>query len=230
MRSVPNDEEIFRRVREAIAEGWIGIPDEPGYGGTGGPGRVLEHKLGVSGGNLDIPDAGKWEIKFHSKKALLTLFHLEAEPKGHMHHMVRSFGIEDANGRLSFRHTIKGKSDRGFYVENDAEKVTVRHDGCDDFVLPYWTHDALINAFASKLRRVIVVKGRKKKLFVRFDAAHAFEEPRITLFIEAIERGVVAIDFDARTQNGGGLRNHGTKFRIDYDDLDRLYHKKRRIE
>lgn len=230
MSAVPNDEELFRRVREAITEGWTDIPDKPGYGGTGGPGRVLEDKLGVSGGNLDIPDAGKWEIKFHSKNALLTLFHLEGKPKGHMHDMVRLFGIKDANGRLSFRHTIKGKSDRGFYVANDAGKITVRNDGPDDFVWPYWKHDTLINAFVSKLRRVIVVKGSKKKLFVRFESAYAFEEPRTTLFIDAIEQGVVAIDFDARTTDSDALRNHGTKFRVHYEDLARLYHKKHRIE
>ena len=29
------------------------------------------------------------------------------------------------------------------------------------------------------------------------------------MFADAIERGIVAIDFDARTNNGDGLRNHG---------------------
>ncbi len=84
--------------------------------------------------------------------------------------------------------------------------------------------DSLINAFAAKFRRLVVVKGERRKPEVRYDVAWSFEEPRVTLFIEAIEKGVVAIDFDARTSNGRGLRNHGTKFRVHYDDLRNLYH------
>ena len=39
-----------------------------------------------------------------------------------------------------------------------------------------------------------------------------------------IERGIIAIDFDARTNlEGQGLRHHGTKFRVKPDDLRHLY-------
>ena len=37
-------------------------------------------------------------------------------------------------------------------------------------------------------------------------------------FIEAIEKGVIYVDFDARTGH-----NHGTKFRIKSMDLPELY-------
>lgn len=99
----------------------------------------------------------------------------------------------------------------------------MRHPGVSDIAWPYWTHDRLLNAFASKFRRLIVVKGRKRRDQVRYDVAHLYWEPRVTLFVGAVERGVVAIDFDARTNNGRGLRNHGTKFRVEYDDLRHLY-------
>lgn len=154
----------------------------------------------------------------------MTLFHLEGEPKGHMHPMVRRFGRPDRNGRISFRHTIhKGNSGKGFLVANESGRITVRHPHVADMAWPYWTHDRLINAFASKLRRLIVVKGRRCGGDVRYDIAHLYREPRITMFVAAVERGIVAIDFDARTRNGRGLRNHGTKFRVRYDDLRHLY-------
>lgn len=223
------DEALFARVRAAIDRGWIRVPDGYGYGGTGGAGRMLEELLGVDGGNLDVPDAGKWEIKFHSKNALLTLFHLEAQPKGHMHHMVRLFGTEDAKGRTSFRHTLRGRSDKGFYVANEGNRITVRNNDRSDVTWPYWTHDSLINAFVAKLRRVIVVRGSRKKPNVRFESAWCYQEPQTTRFLESIEKGVVAIDFDARTNNGRGLRNHGTKFRVAYDDLRSLYHERHRL-
>lgn len=227
------DDELFDRVREVLRMGWIEIPGERGYGGAGGPGRVLEELLDAEGGNLDIPDAGKWELKFHSGNTLLTLFHKEAQPKGHLDRLVHRFGWEDAQGRLSFRHTIHGRSSDatglGFYVANESGRITVRDDSVSDIIWPYWTHDTLINAFASKFRRLIVVKGSKRNngAEVRYESAHTYEEPQTTLLIEAIARGVIALDFDARTRNGDGLRNHGTKFRIHYDDLRHLYHRRR---
>lgn len=224
-----SDNELFGRVREILSSGWHDLSDYS-YGGTGAPGNILEELLGVDGQNFDIPDAGKWEVKFHSGSALLTLFHLEAQPKGHMHHIVREFGWTDSQGRLSFRHTICGRSDRGFYVANEADRITVRNDSTSDMTWPYWTHDDLINAFVSKFRRLIVVKGVKRNGRVRYDTAHVHREPQSRLFVNAIASGIVAIDFDARTNNGRGLRNHGTKFRIAYDDLNHLYHYSKRLK
>ncbi len=227
-----SDDELFHRLRDVIGRGWIPVPDDPGYGGTGAPGIMLEDFPGVSGGNLDIPDAGKWEIKFHSRNSLLILFHLEAEPRGHMRHMVRRFGWEDAQGRTSFRHTIRSSSAMGFYVSNESGRITIRNDSTPDMLQPYWTHDRLINAFASKLRRLIVVRGQRRRNpnSVRYDNAHMYWGPQITLFTDAIEKGIVAIDFDARTNNGKGLRNHGTKFRTTYDNLTNLYHHHRQLD
>ncbi len=223
-----SDNEMFERVRKVLSSGWHDLSDYD-YGGTGAPGKILETLLGVDGENFDIPDAGKWEVKFHSGSALLTLFHLEAQPKGHMHHMIREFGWTNSEGKLSFRHTIRGRSDRGFYVANEADRVTVRNDSTSDMVWPYWTHDDLINAFVSKLRRVIVVKGVRRMGKVRYDTAHIYREPQSRQFIGAIVSGIVAIDFDVRTFNGRGLRNHGTKFRIAYGDLRHLYHYSKRL-
>ncbi len=227
---VVTDADLFARLRGVLKRGWIPIPDYHGYRGTGAPGTILEELLGLQVNNLDLPDAGKWEIKFHSRSALLTLFHLEAEPRGHMHHMVREFGWLDSKGRTSFRHTIHGRSDRGFYIANESERITVRNDGVSDMVWPYWTHDKLMNAFAAKFRRLIVVKGQKNRGQVKYEQAHLYWEPQITKFIQAVERGIIAIDFDARTNNGRGLRNHGTKFRIKYDDLRHLYNNRQKFD
>lgn len=221
------DAELFEQLRTITRRDWIPIPQRHGYGGSGGAGRLLEELLGIRGGNLDIPDAGRWEIKFHTKNALLTLFHLEAEPKGHMHHMVRVFGWPNDRGQISFRHTIRGQSDRGFYVVNESNRITVRNDSVSDMAWPYWTHDKIINAFAAKLRRLIVVDGQRRgRTHVRYDRAWAYEEPQTTWFAEAVVKGMVAIDFDARTSNGRGLRNHGTKFRILTEYLPKIYGKR----
>lgn len=226
-----SDAELRVRISEVLNAGWIEIPAISGYGGTGAPGKILEELLDIKDGNLDRPDTGKWEIKFHSGKSLLTLYHLEAHPQGYLHLMIDNFGWPDKEGRNSFRHTIHGSiTERGFFVENQNRRIIIRHQMNTEIAWAYWQHDLLINAFASKFRRLIVVSGEKKKQEVRYDSATFYSEPRVTEFISAIESGLVAIDFDARRQHTGkGLRNHGTKFRIHSRYLDLLYHKKFQI-
>ena len=146
-----------------------------------------------------------------------------------MRHMVAVFGWEDHKGRRSFRHTVWGRSDLGFYVANESSLITVRHPDQADIVWPHWTHEQLGEAFTSRYRRLIVVQGEKQSGRVRYQVAHLFGDPQVERFIEAIEHGRVAIDFDARTLNGRGLRNHGTKFRVRFEDLRRLYGRRQRI-
>ncbi|MCZ6904032.1 MAG: MvaI/BcnI family restriction endonuclease [Acidobacteria bacterium] len=56
-------------------------------------------------------------------------------------------------------------------------------------------------------------------------------EFNLTGFCDSLQRGIVCIDFDARTQQGRGtaLRNHGTKFRVRVDHLSLLYKNSRKI-
>ena len=115
-------------------------------------------------------------------------------------------------------------------MTNESNRLTVRNDSASDMVWPYWTHDSLMNAFAAKFRRLIVVRGKKQNGQVKYETAHLYREPKTTLFVEAVEKGIIAIDFDARTNNGRGLRNHGTKFRIQYDNLRHIYNNRQKFD
>ena len=229
-----SEADFFARLRDVIGKGWIQIPDSQGYRGSGGPGLILEEMIGVDPNNRDGPDTGIWELKYHGGTAPITLFHLTPQPKGNMHEVVRGYGWLDAQGRTSFRHTVWGTSPRGFCVVNDSSRIIVRNEGPDadpGIISPYWTHDSLVNAFVYKLRRLAVVHGTKRNGMVRYESARLHWEPNTTSFIAAIEQGVVAIDFDARTNlTGCGLRDHGTKFRIKIDDLKHLYSRNRRFD
>lgn len=190
--------------------------------------------IGVDANNRDGPDTGIWELKYHGGSAPLTLFHLTPQPRGNMHQVVRGYGWDDGKGRISFRHTIWGESPRGFKIVDDANRLIVRNIGPDsdpDIIPPYWTHDSLLNAFAYKLRRLAVVHGKKRNGMVKYETARLHWEPNLTGFIQACERGLIAIDFDARTNvTGRGLRDHGTKFRIKLNDLKHLYSKSQRFD
>ena len=146
-----------------------------------------------------------------------------------MRYMVSKYGWKDAQGRLSFRHTIKGRSDR-FTVVDDAGSVIVRPRKGNGSV-PIWTHDALLNVAGGKLRRLLLVRGEREGQKVRFVFADALENLHLSLFIAEMVMGVVAVDFDVREMKAGskGLRNHGTKFRVAPDHVCRLYLKKDRV-
>ena len=224
-------QDLFGKLRDVIAHGPYDMPAESPYKGTGGPGVFLEDLLGLNAGGLDIPDAVGWELKWYTDKtSLVTLFHKEADgPAEIMRRMVREYGWTDAQGRLSFRHTIRGRSDR-FRVEYTGGQIVVRPlKGKGP--IPYWSQEEIIAAAGSKLRRLLLVKGERKEQSVRFIQADAFETFHLTDFIAEVLRGAIVIDFDCREASPGsvGLRNHGTKFRIPPDLICRLYMRKERL-
>lgn len=227
----PNSKkELFKRLRDIIALGWQDMPATPRYNGTGAPGNYLEDLIGLRAGNQDIADIIGWEVKFFNPKTnLITLFHKEPGPEGIMRYMVSKYGWKDAQGRLSFRHTINGRSDR-FIVVDDAGNVIVRPLKGNGPV-PIWTHDTLLNVAGGKLRRLMLVRGERAGQKVRFHRVDCFENLHLTLLIAEMIQGTIAVDFDVREARPGSpaLRNHGTKFRVQPDNVCRLYLKKERL-
>ncbi len=204
---------------------------------------MLEHLLGIEGGNYDLPDAVGHELKTSlSSTTLVTLFHKDPKPRkpSVVKALVDGFGWEPTHkdkypsGTLSFRHTIHGKSDRGFSVIVDDEKISIafrpedvdaKHREWLDLVYkrtkgrldpcPYWTVDEIVSAASSKLRNCIFVKAvqDKPQKMVKYTNAYFLANFKPMFFLKCIKEGRVAIDFDARTK-GKTVRNHGTKFRI----------------
>jgi len=223
----------FKEIMRIIKMGEMPIPDKKSYRGTGAPGRLLEDLLGISENNKDSPDLNDWEVKFHGGGTLVTLFHKDPEPRGITRLLVHEHGWDDGKGRISFRHTLGGESERGFYVVNESDRIIIRHRKRDT-VNPYWRHNTLLGSIGAKLRRLIVVNGKVIKhptKTVTYNSATAHWDFNLTGFCEAIVKGTVKIDFDARTQGGAGtaLRNHGTKFRIHAEDIASLYESSKKI-
>lgn len=226
-----NKGQMVTRLREILIMGWVEMPgDVLRYNGTGGPGNYLEDLLGLTAGNKDIADCVGWEVKFFTPKtSLITLFHKEPEPAGIMRYMVSKHGWKDKQGRLSFRHTINGQSDR-FIVVDDSGSIIVRPLAGNGPV-PTWTHDILLNIAGGKLRRLVAIQGQRKGRTVRFDRADLYQNLHLTKLAQNLVRGKIAIDFDVREMSAGskGLRNHGTKFRVSPDNLSDLYDKHERL-
>ncbi len=130
-------------------------------------------------------------------------------------------------------------SRQGDLQDSWAQKV---HSSADEITLTWrsliepllMAHDRLINASVGRLRRLVAVRGRPRTRHgirqVAYDAERLCWEPQATGFIRMVANGTVAIDFDAQTLNGRGLRNHHTQFKIALHDLPRLYNHHHRLD
>jgi hypothetical protein len=162
-------------------------------------------------------------------------------------------GKKYQKNEMSFRQTINGlsRTDRGFGIDIDrslkkilisfdAASVHERHKDWLESVKrrvglqelnpqPYWGFDNLFHKAGTKLLNCFYIKAERKwneKIeYFYYKEIIMLENFEINKFIDAIEKGLILIDFDARTGH-----NHGTKFRMRQDTLPELYEKVVRIE
>jgi len=214
----------FAVIKDILSMGTVDIPEK--FKGTGAPGNTLEYLLDIEQNNIDAPDLKDWEVKFHGGKSLITLFHKDPEPEGIVDKMVNTFGWDDKHGNISFRHTIKKQSKRGFTIMNTTKRIEITNDKGKDSI-PYWEYNTILNSVGRKLSRLIVVHGivSPNKRQVTYKSADAYWDLKLTDMFKALESGIMKIEFDARTNGarGSSIRNHGTKFRIKAKDIVLLY-------
>ena len=243
--------DLLNRLQEIIAGGPYDLRKFAGMGGAGGPGRLIEHLLGIRANNVVAPDAVEFEIKTTMDKgSLLTLFHKEpgARAKDAMSCLVKGFGWPPTRGdyppgTLSFRHTVGCEpTERGFRAVAADNSVRVTFNPGD--VAPghagwlrevrkrcggklehpiVWTEDELSRTASRKLPNCIYVRGKKNGDIVKFEEMKILRDFLPSKLFEGIRRGAVLVDFDARTEPTGGIRNHGTKFRVRKPEFDSLY-------
>lgn len=160
---------------------------------------------------------------------------------------------ESIPDEMSFRQTINGQSrtDRGFgvIVDRNAKKVMIsfslnavseRHSewlrqvearaGLNELnPQPYWGFDDLFHKAGTKLLNCFYiradVKREKGREFFWYKDVMILQKFSFEKFLQAIEKGYVLVDFDARTGH-----NHGTKFRLRQDKLPLLYEKVLKVE
>jgi len=157
-------------------------------------------------------------------------------------------GKKHSKDEMSFRQTIHGlaPSDRGFMVKIDRvnKKVLISFDhtkvadhhstwikrvkkkiGLTELnPQPYWGFDDLSNKAGTKLLNCFYVQAEVKKEegaeLYRYCKIMMLQKFNFEGFLNAIEKGNILVDFDARTGH-----NHGTKFRMRQNCLPDLYEK-----
>jgi len=217
----------------------IGKIHECPHKGHGRAGKLLEELLGIDGGNHDVADAVGFEIKTSSNNQTpITLFHKDPHPRnskkqlGAVNHLVHHYGWHgEHHGAAvkSFRATIYGQwnnaqGDVHLKIQADEEKVRILHEQKE---IAWWDANELVGIASAKLRNILYVNAKTlKDGKVQFVDAKIFDTFAPLKFIQALNQGIIAIDFDARSNPGRiSIRNHGTKFRIKERDILHIYQK-----
>src|SRR4030042_1264590 len=93
---------------------------------------------------------------------------------------------------------------------------------------PYWGFDDLFHKAGTKLLNCFYIladtKKENGKEYFRYSSILQCEAFSLDNFLNALERGDILVDFDARTGH-----NHGTKFRLRQDKLPTLYSKVQKL-
>lgn len=158
-------------------------------------------------------------------------------------------GKKYPESEMSFRQTINAvsRTDRGFGIVIDYEKRKIlvsfdyravdlsKHKEWLESVKeraglgelnpqPYWGFDDLHHKAATKLLNCFYIKADGKKEdgreYYHYKEIYMLETFDFDKFLNALAKGIILIDFDARTGH-----NHGTKFRMRQDRLPDLYKK-----
>ncbi len=89
-------------------------------------------------------------------------------------------------------------------------------------IVPYWGFQDLFTKLGVKLINCFYVRAETKrengKEYFHYNDVKMLKSINIDKMIDSIEEGDVYIDFDARTGH-----NHGTKFRIAFKNIPKLY-------
>lgn len=125
----------------------------------------------------------------------------------------RGFTIH-VNGRderleVSFDHTSVDRDEHGTWLEGVERNV-----GLGELdPQPYWGFEDVFHKAGTKLNKTLYAVAERKKVngteYFRYRRFLMLEGFQRHLFVDAVERGDVLVDFDARTGH-----NHGTKFRL----------------
>ena len=125
---------------------------------------------------------------------------------------------QDERLEVSFDHTSVDRDKHGTWLEEVEWNV-----GLGELdPQPYWGFEDVFHKAGTKLNKTLYAIAERKKVgetehfrYRKFLMLEAFQRH---LFVNAVERGDVLVDFDARTGH-----NHGTKFRLRQGAYVKLY-------
>lgn len=212
--------------------------------GPTGIGHTLEKELGLTENNFPMPDiGGHTELKAvrkHAEKtrSLVTLFTFNrAAWEMHQSEVIERFGSIDASNRRALWSTVyyqqANPQNLKINLPESAGTVDLVHDS--GVKIASWEIDTIVDKFISKLGKLLVVLAENQKAGDSgaeefwFNEAYLYENPSPQIFFDAFQQSKIAIDVRMYIKPAGGVRNHGTGFRIKEEDITSLYANRRKV-
>ncbi|MGB4428151.1 MAG: MvaI/BcnI family restriction endonuclease [Thermacetogeniaceae bacterium] len=228
--------EVQKRLEEIRDMGYIPTTRR----GPTGIGHTFETYIGLDETNLQIPDiGGRIEIKTARRNSgsLITLFTFNHSVwRVKQKEVVQKYGyFSEKDQRQALYYSIWPNQPHpsGLQVVVDRKEHTLKLKHGDE-ILAVWSIYRLVGALLYKLGRILYVIadsriGANNREEFHFNEAYLLEEPSEDGFIEAFERSKVCLDLRMHLKKNGSVRNHGTGFRIEEDELYLIYGKKRKL-
>jgi len=228
--------EIQYKLQELKDRGFI----ETHRKGPTGIGHTLEQELQLAETNLAIPDiGGRIELKANRKKSgsMVTLFTFNRSVwQVPQKEVIETFGYTDEKGRQALYSTVfhnnPNPQNLKIKIDRTAHKVHLCH---KETILGTWSIFTIVGKFVTKLERLMVVFADARineesgKEEFHFNEAYLLDKPEPDNFLNAFEKGLIAIDVRMYLKPTGAVRNHGTGFRIDERNIPKLYEKRKQI-
>lgn len=190
--------------------------------------------------NIAIPDiGGRVELKGTRRNvnSLITLFTFNKSVwLIKQKELINKYGYRDEQGRQALYNIVNNKTPntQDFYLQSDPTRhLIILKNKNEKQNIAEWSTYVIAGKFMTKLDRLLLIFADNKiengKEHFHFNEAYLLENPTPEKFLEAFERSELMIDIRMHLKPSGGVRNHGTGFRISEKNLMLLYAKKRRL-
>lgn len=212
--------------------------------GPTGIGKTFEDLLGKTEDNLQLPDFHDIELKAHDQVSnnFITLFTKSpSAPRGVNTLLRENYGYAEEGSNQKILHTsvssnlqFNQKSNRYFQIINDEEqqvlKLLVYNDQREliqDNFTAEWSYQTLMNSLDAKLKTLAIIKTSTNMYdgdkYYSYDSIQIIYELSLAQLLEALEDHKLYVDLRLgvyRTgKNIGRTHDHGTGFRISFNDL-----------
>ncbi len=146
---------------------------------------------------------------------------------------VQQYGCVDDNGRTALYSTVTiNKSSHGFAFRVDHANSRVWMQ-INDRDIAFWTFEILEQRLIEKHNEAVFVaahsQGSGKDEQFHYYAVTWCSKPLVESFVRLIESGDVMLELRLHLNETGGVRNHGSAFRIKQNRIPNLYRVSRQV-
>jgi hypothetical protein len=170
--------------------------------------------------------------------SLITLFTFNRSVwRKNQKELIYKYGYIDEKGRQALYNIANNKkpNTQGFYLVSDPSKNIVILKNIDEKEknIAEWSTYVIAGKFMTKMDRLLLIFAdstvKNEKEYFHFNEAYLLENPTPEKFLLAFENTKLMIDLRMHINKTGGVRNHGTGFRMSEKILIDLYSNKKQL-